>query len=179
MIKASSNAEKVIKGLTDYKKDIKSKIREFLLRLHKVGVDTANARLAVAEYAGTNDATVLEPHWLDDTKLALEVRGNSIMFIEFGTGITFYGGENSHPLAGTIPLSERGTYGRGQGMKPRWVYQGEVGSSKASWELHDKEGNPRGVVMTMGNPANRVVYEAGKEARANIQRIAREVFANG
>lgn len=179
MIKASSNADKVIKGLKDYRKDLKSKIRELMLRLHKLGVNIANAKLTVAEYAGTNDATVLEPHWIDDSKLALEVRGNSIMFIEFGTGITFYGGDNSHPLAGTIPFSERGTFGKGQGMKPHWIYEGEVGTSKASWELHDKKGNPTGAVMTKGNPANRVLYETGKELRENILRVAREVFGNG
>lgn len=179
MIKTSSNAKSVIRGLVKYQRSIDPKIREFLLKLHQIGANTAASRIAVAEYAGTNDATVLEPHWLSNTKLALEVRGNSIMFIEFGTGSDYVGADWNHPLAGSLPLTTRGSYGEHQGAYPPWMYKGEIGNSPHSWELKTASGAPTGYVMTHGNPANRVVYEAGKEMRQNILNVAREVFGHG
>ena len=183
MIRATSNAESIIKGLLRYMKDLKSKERELLLRLHRLGVDTANLKLEYAEYPGEMDAAAeIEPRWEGETKLILAVKGKTIAFIEFGTGVTYYGGSYSHPIAGSVPYSERGTYGKRQGMLPTWIYPDNgTGTSPeyATWELKDSKGNPTGMYMTRGNPANRVVYETGKEIKAQVIRIAKEVVGSG
>lgn len=175
MIKVTSNTTDVIKGLTRYKRGLNSKIREFLLKLHSLGVNLANAKIGTAIYAGSHDVkAVPAQHWDGDKRLILEVHGDEVTFIEFGTGVTYWGGYDSHPLEGEVPYSTRGSYGQRKGLQRTWVYKGDVGTSPTSWKLKNPE-----YVATHGSPANRVVYNTGKELRQNILRIAREVFGNG
>lgn len=163
-------ASEAIKELESFKKNLNVKIKIFCERLAEIGVETASVRFKTAQYDGTNDVIVQSPRW-EGNKLVVSAKGNSVTFIEFGTGIRY---TEIHPKAAEMG-AVRGAYGKGKGNRDTWGYYGETGTNgKLIRELGD--GTP--VVLTHGNPPARAMYEASKEMRANIAKIAKEVFGS-
>ncbi len=167
------NIGDAVQQIEEFKKRFEEKQKLFLQRLAEIGVKEAQARFFTAQYDGTNDVQVDEPIWAADNKIAIRASGRSILFIEFGTGIHYADG--FHPKANEFGYS-RGGYGQGRGKHDFWYYQGDPGThgqTPKAKELQDK-----GLVFTHGNPANRCMWEAGKEIRSNILTIAKEVFGS-
>lgn len=157
-----------MKNLQEYKKSIPERNRRMIEKLADIGIQTASVRFLQAQYDGTNDAKVTGPEWIDENKLLIVASGQSVGFIEFGTGI-FYSEE--HPKASEFGAI-RGSFGKHNGLQRTWGYYGDPGTNGI--EIKKKNGNT--VVLTHGNPPARAMYEAGKEMRARIAEIAREVY---
>ena len=165
------NIDEAIKAIEQYEKNLEKKTKAFMERLAEIGADTAKTKFSTAQYDGENDVVVGDPKWIDNKRLVLSATGRSVLFIEFGTGVHY--SSASHPKEAEFGFS-RGTYGHGLGKLDSWRYEGNPGTNG---ELIT-EGKHKGEVKTYGNPANRCMYEAGKEMRKQIKEIAKEVFSS-
>jgi hypothetical protein len=154
--------------LVNYNRIKHELMREFISRLGDIGIETAGIKFQTAHYDGVNDV-VVEPKWVNENTLAVLATGQSVTFIEFGTGITY---ADDHPLAQQMGMI-RGEYGQGKGKQDTWVYYGEPGTM-GEW-LRTTSGGEY-AIRTHGNPANRCMYDASKDMRNNIIKIAKEVF---
>lgn len=165
------NIDEAIKAIEDYEKSLEKKQKKFAECLAEIGVETAKISFRNAQYDGDNDVVVSDAKWIDDNRLVLSATGKSVTFIEFGAGVHY--SSPSHPKADDFGFA-RGTYGHGLGKLDSWRYEGNPGTHG---ELIT-EGKHKGEVKTHGNPANRCMYDAGKEMRNKIKDIAKEVFGS-
>lgn len=168
--------DNLIRKLEKYADSLEMRKKRFLERLADIGVEVASVRFYDAQYDGSNDVTVERASWVDSNTIAVKATGSSILFIEFGAGIKY----PEHPQSGDFGF-KHGIYGQGKGANPKgWVYKGEKGTNGMEILIHDKQGKvvgvKSGVYRTFGNPPARAMYEASKEMRENIIKIAREVF---
>ena len=143
-----------IHELRAYKAWVLAKEAELRQRLAALGATVASIQFSRAIYNGTNDVTVR----VDDTGsvAVIYAEGQSVAFIEFGSGVKYgYG----HPQAGE--------FGTGPGTYP---------DGKGNWD------NPKGwwygdSQHTYGNPPAQAMYSAVQRMTEQITTIAREVFA--
>ena len=155
--------DKTIQHLKEYQKKMTDKTDKLLERLATIGEFTATTDFLGATYAGNNDVKVEVVK--DGNGYIIKASGASVLFIEFGTGILNY----EHPQAGEFGYIH-GTYGKGQGANPKgWAYKGVPGN--AGREVRD------GVYRTYGNPPAMAMWNASKDIRQEIEKIAREVFS--
>lgn len=140
----------------------------FADRLAQEGMEIASIKFSQAIYDGTNDVFVtVEPR--GNNVRAVVATGGAILFIEFGTGVTY---PDDHPEAGELGM-KRGEYGQGHGKQHSWGYYGDPGTNGV---LKEKK-NGGFVVITHGNPANMPMYETVKELQDRLTEIAKEVFS--
>lgn len=162
-----SGIDKLLREVGVYKVWLEQRTGVFLDRLAAEGVEIASAKFAKAVYDGTNDVSVsLEPR--NSTTRAVVAVGDSVLFIEFGTGVTY---PDDHPEAGELNM-KRGEYGSGHGKRSSWGYYGDPGTNGVLKE----KANGKTVVITHGNPANMPMYETVKELEQRLTEIAKEVF---
>lgn len=152
-----------------YMRDLEIKMKKLMERLAEIGIETATLGFGNAVYAGTNDVVVEPFKWVGD-KLIISARGNAVAFIEFGTGVHY---STPHPKASELGMV-RGSYGYKLGRLDSWRYKGDPGNEGQVIQ----EGKHKGEVLTHGNPANRAMYDAGKDMRENILEVAKEVFGS-
>ena len=160
--------EELKSKLINYRNSFDSKQKECLRRLAEIGIDEAKVRFGNAQYDGTNDVIVNSPQWISDNRIAITATGESVAFIEFGTGV-FY--SEQHPYANEMNI-QRGTFGQGKGSQNTWGYYGEGGSNGEYLKSTDKGD----LYLTHGNPPARAMYEASKKMQGEILRIVKEVF---
>lgn len=166
-----SGLDEAIKKLEKYKLTLEKKQQLLLTRLAQVGIEKATINFGKAVYDGTNDVVVNQsPEWISENKLAISAVGDTVAFIEFGTGVVY---PDDHPTAQDVG-AVRGSYGQGKGFQTTWGYYGEKGTNGFTVTNKSK----KEVVLTHGNPANRCLYDAGKDMREQVLQIAKEVFAN-
>lgn len=158
MIKITSNVDKVLKQVRQYRDELQNKMRLFLEKLGGIGVNTANVRFSTARYDGDNDV-IVDFQWLDENKLVVSATGKAVTFIEFGSGI----------------MADFTDYAMQYGYGPGSWSDNEALGGKHHWQdlngwyyEHGKK--------TIGNPPARAMYDAGKEMRNRIAEIAREVW---
>ena len=163
IIAVTNNGDVVAKQVRAYMRQLKSKYSKALERIAVIGGGTARVKFTNAMYAGKNDVEV-EVKRVSSTHYQVIASGETVLFIEFGTGI------NNPELVEPSGLTyQHGTYGKGKGADPNgWVYVGEQGN--AGKPLAD------GVYHTLGNPPARAMYDASKDMREEIARILREEF---
>ena len=152
--KASINA--AIKQVQEYKKDFLAKEKIFVKRLAEIGVSVATTGFSVADYDGNKDVTV-RLEW-NGNKAVIIAEGETVGFIEFGTGIRNPEWDNSG-MDYTPP--KHGTYGKKRGARPH------------GWYFKPGEG---AVQHTYGNPPAEAMRTARDVMIERIARIAREVF---
>ena len=152
--KASINA--AIKQVQEYKKDFLAKEKIFVKRLAEIGVSVATTGFAVADYDGIKDVTV-RLEW-SGNKAVIIAEGETVGFVEFGTGIRNPEWDNSG-MDYTPP--KHGTYGKKRGARPH------------GWYFKPGEG---AVQHTYGNPPAEAMRTARDVMIERIARIAREVF---
>ena len=152
--KASINA--AIKQVQKYKKDFLAKEKLFVKRLAEIGVSVATTGFAVADYDGIKDVTV-RLEW-NGNKAVIIAEGETVGFIEFGTGIKNPEWDNSG-MDYTPP--KHGTYGKKRGARPH------------GWYFKPGEG---AVQHTYGNPPAEAMRTARDVMIERVARIAREVF---
>ena len=145
-----------IKELKQYKAWVLRKEAELRLRLASIGATVASIQFARAIYNGTNDVTVR----VDDTGsvAVIYAEGESVAFIEFGSGAKYgYG----HPLAPELGFGP-GTWSDGPDGKGHWD------SDKGWYYGHNQH--------SYGNPPAQAMYQAVQRMTEEITMIAKEVF---
>lgn len=149
-----------IKELKRYKAWVAQKDEELRSRLAMIGATTASIKFSRAIYNGTNDVSVRVD---DDGKTAtIYAEGESVCFIEFGSGAKYGSG---HPNAEE--------FGFGPGT---WSDDPDKGG-KGHWD------NPKGWYFgsgqhSYGNPPAMAMYSAVQEIAENVTKIAKEVFGS-
>ena len=100
-----TGVQQMIDSVREYREWIKIGCARLLERLTQEGYEVASAGFASAEYDGTNDVTVSVE---DRGKIkAVVAVGGTVLFIEFGTGVTY---PDNHPEARDLGM-ECGEYG--------------------------------------------------------------------
>lgn len=158
----------LLREIESYTVWLKERSQVLLDRLAQAGFEVASARFAKAAYDGTNDASVSMETRGDGARAVVAV-GASVLFIEFGTGVTY---PDNHPQAAELGM-KRGEYGQGHGKQSSWGYYGDPGTNGAV--KMKKDGST--VVITHGNPANMPMYETVKELEAMLPELVKEVFS--
>lgn len=153
--KESINA--AIKQLQQYETDFKAKETEFIRRLKELGVSVATTGFAMAEYDGVNDVLIAETQL--GNRAAVIAYGETVGFIEFGTGVKYPEWDNAG-MSYTPP--KHGTYGKGRGKLPHGWYFKQSDGAKAR--------------HTYGNPPAEAMLTARNEMIDQITTIAREVW---
>lgn len=158
-MKITTNADTVIKQLKSYRDGINGKLHTLMERLAAVGITKADMTFRTAEYDGDNDVEVTGPEWIGENVLQIVASGETVLFIEFGSGLIGDG----HPQAADF------------GYGPGTFSDNEALGGKGHWD------DPKGWYYrhgekSHGNPPARAMYEAGKEMRLRIREIAAEVF---
>lgn len=150
-----SSITSAIREVRRYKAWVLAKEAELRQRLATLGATVASIQFSRAIYSGTNDVSVR----VDDTGsvAVIYAEGESVAFIEFGSGATYgYG----HPQAGEFGVGP-GTYpdGKGHWDDPNgWYYS------------HGQH--------TFGNPPAMAMYAAVQEMTEQLTMIAKEVFGS-
>ena len=158
----------LLREIESYTVWLKERSQVLLDRLAQAGFEVASARFAKAAYDGTNDASVSMETRSEGVR-AVVALGASVLFIEFGTGVTY---PDNHPQAAELGM-KRGEYGQGHGKQSSWGYYGDPGTNGVV--KMKKDGST--VVITHGNPANMPMYETVKELEAMLPDLVKEVFS--
>lgn len=166
-----SGIDDLIGRLKAYRKALEDKQHRLLEELAKIGIDVATVKFQSAQYDGENDVVVNGvPEWVGDNKLFITATGQSVTFIEFGTGVHY---AEQHPKANALGFI-RGIYGQGKGSRDSWGYYGSPGTNGQI----KRETEKGSLVVTHGNPPARAMYDSAKEMRNRIVDVAREVFGS-
>lgn len=146
-----------IKELKRYKAWVLQKETELRVRLASVGATVASIQFSRAIYNGSNDVTVR----VDDTGsvAVIYAEGESVAFIEFGSGIKYgYG----HPNASEFGFGP-GTWSDGPEGKGHW-------DNENGWWFGSGQ-------HTYGNPPAMGMAKAMEKMVEQYTEIAREVFS--
>ena len=153
---SESGIQKIQDELMVYRKWQEEKARELAERLAALGATVASIRFSRAVYTGKKDVDVTVEELPNGYKVKAD--GESVLFIEFGSGVTYgYG----HPEAGEFGMGP-GTYPDGKG---HW-------DDPKGWYLPKSAGGGH----TFGNPPAMPMYEARKAIEQELPRIVKEVF---
>lgn len=153
---SESGIQKIQDELMVYRKWQEEKARELAERLAALGATVASIRFSRAVYTGKKDVEVTVEALPNGYKVKAD--GESVLFIEFGSGVTYgYG----HPEAGEFGMGP-GTYPDGKG---HW-------DDPKGWYLPKSAGGGH----TYGNPPAMPMYEARKAIEQELPRIVKEVF---
>lgn len=153
---SESGIQKIQDELTVYRKWQEEKARELAERLAALGATVASIWFSRAVYTGKKDVEVTVEELPNGYKVKAD--GESVLFIEFGAGVTYgYG----HPEAGEFGMGP-GTYPDGKG---HW-------NDPKGWYLPKSAGGGH----TFGNPPAMPMYEARKAIEQELPRIVKEVF---
>ena len=153
--------------IQEYKTTLNKKAQEFAKALADKGIDVAKVRFANAEYAGSNDVSCHVEQ--NGNTCTIVAEGNSVAFIEFGTGVmhSSYGGELPNGVG------EHGTYGNENGKHKRWYYYGESGNAGTPVKEVDGKGQ---LNYTSGNDAAMAMWGAVEEMASQVEATWREVW---
>ena len=148
--------DSAIAAVDEYQKWLREKSALLVERLAAMGATKASLDFSRAVYTGIKDATVsVEPI---SKGYVVKANGESVLFIEFGSGVTYgYG----HP--------EASKHGMGPGTYPS--DKGHWDDVKGWWLPKDKGGG-----HTYGNPPSAPMYNAVKTIEQELIRVVKEVF---
>lgn len=163
----SASVDVAIKQLQDYQKKLDEKAQEVAKRLAEIGATRADIDFGNAPYDGNKDFDISVDK--TDNGYSVTASGKSVLFVEFGAGVTYGSG---HPQAKE--------FGMGPGTWPEPHYRKYHGKLYANWE------NPSGWYLpkeaggghTFGNAPAMPMYNAEQEIKANIEKIVREVLGS-
>ena len=145
-----------LKLVQQYKKDFAAKERLFVKRLAEIGVSVASTGFEVADYDGVKDVEVSMTQ--RGTRAVVKAYGETVGFIEFGTGIRYPEWDNSGM---DYAPPKHGTYGKGLGANPKgWFFTPGAGASQ----------------HTYGNPPAEAMRTARDVMVERVVQIAREVW---
>ena len=147
------------KRIDNYIKKLDRKADELAKRLAELGVTQATSYFDMAQYDGIKDH-ILTVEQVGDKQYKVLASGETVLFVEFGTGITYQ----------SPPHPEVGNFGAG-------TYEPNFGhwDDPEGWFLPRSKG---GRQHTFGNPANAPMYNTVRYLEQEFERIVQEVFAN-
>lgn len=150
-----ASIENAINELSAYSSSLMDKGMQICNRLANVAELRVSEAYATLPYDGEKDYNVtVEPR---DNGFAVVADGYTVLLLEFGAGVTYGFG---HPLADDFGMGP-GTYpGQKHAMQPQ------------GWWLPDGGGH------TYGNAPSMAMYYAGRDLRAEVETVAKEVFAS-
>ena len=151
------SVDAALKQLTQYEKDFKAKETEFVRRLKEIGVSVAKSVYGSAKYDGVNDVQIAETQRGGNAMII--AYGETVGFIEFGTGVRFREYNSSRSDFTPPP---HGSYGKGHG---KWPY---------GWWYKPADGGK--AVHTTGNEPAEAMLKARDAMVEQIVQIAREVW---
>lgn len=154
---STAGIEQLEKELQEYRKWQEAKAKELAEQLATLGASVASIRFARATYTGIKDATITVEQIANG--YAVKADGESVLFLEFGSGITYGGGHPENSEFGMGP----GTYPDGKG---HW-------DDPRGWWIPKSAGGGH----TYGNPPAMAMYEARKTIIRELPRIVKEVFS--
>ena len=163
---STSSIDAAIREVEAYRKWLKSKSNVLLERLAQEGYQVASANFSKASYDGTNDTHVSVESRGNNVRAVVAV-GASVLFIEFGTGVTY---PDNHPEGGQHGM-RRGGYGQGKGKQTYWGYYGDPGTNGKV-----RTNGNKSVVITKGNPANMAMYNTVRQMKQKLPALVKEVF---
>ncbi len=156
--------DKAVKQLQEYKRDFLAKEELFVKRLAEIGVAVAKTGFAVADYDGVNDVQVRMDQ--NGAKATVIAWGQTVGFIEYGTGVKFPEWDNSG-MAYTPPA--HGTYGEGHGANPKgWWFNPHTSGDEPDVKVKGQH--------TYGNPPAEAMRSARDVMIERVMQIAREVW---
>lgn len=151
-----ASIDAAIKQIEQYKNDLNRKTNELAQRLASMGATNVSLGFSRAIYTGPTDYDVTVED-LGENKYRIIASGETVLFAEFGSGVTYGGGH---------PLNSKFGYGPG-------TYPGQTHAMTGKgWYLPKSKGGGH----TYGNPPNMPMYNTSKDLRNEIERVAREVF---
>lgn len=157
MTLSPAGIDAAIKELLNYRRRVESKAGELAERLAALGLTKVTIGYAGATYDGPKDGTSVTVEQHGPNAYAVVAGGELVLILEFGAGVTHgYG----HPQAGQFGYGP-GTY---PGQKHAMTGKG--------WYIPKAKGGGH----TYGNPPSMTMYQASKDLRSEIERIAKEVF---
>lgn len=114
-----------IRTLERYEKEFRAKETEFVRRLKEIGVSVAETGFSMADYDGVNDVLIAETQ--NGPRAAVIAYGETVGFIEFGTGVKFREYDSSSTEFTPPP---HGSYGKGKGANPKgWFFNQSEGAA--------------------------------------------------
>ena len=114
-----------IRTLERYEKEFRAKETEFVRRLKEIGVSVAETGFSMADYDGVNDVLIAETQ--NGPRAAIIAYGETVGFIEFGTGVKFREYDSSDTDFTPPP---HGSYGKGKGANPKgWFFTQSEGAA--------------------------------------------------
>ena len=114
-----------IRTLERYEKEFRAKETEFVRRLKEIGVSIAETGFSMADYDGINDVLIAETQ--NGPRAAIIAYGETVGFIEFGTGVKFREYDSSDTEFTPPP---HGSYGKGKGANPKgWFFTQSEGAA--------------------------------------------------
>ncbi len=142
--------------------ELRERIAYFIAKDASAVFNTAVAEDDMREGVITGSVEVsVEPQ--GDNTTVIIASGKDAVFMEFGAGVYYNGAVGSSPNPwGTGLGFTIGSYGKGNGRKEVWAYDGGDG------QIH----------LTHGTPASMPLYMAVQSVSRDIVKIAREVFAS-
>lgn len=163
-----------IGGIVSRLKSLGNDSPQFIDKLHRVmqelvnyGLGQAQLYLANAVYDGTPDYHI-RINWISPTACTLTTYGDTVAFMEFGTGIVYPDNHPKAPEFGAV----RGEYGYKLGRHWTWRYPASHG---AGTNAVPDQSHP-GYLLTHGNPANKIMYNTGKDMHAKVREILAKEF---
>lgn len=153
--------QKTITQLENYRDKFLQRVQLVAERLAELGLDIAMAKL-LAIGIGTYDGDSFYVEKVDDYHYKVVVESTEILFLEFGTGITYSG--TRHP--------QSDEFGYGAGTYPGL---GHWDDPNGWWYRDQRTGR---YTHTYGNPPLMPMYDTAKDLRGNIELIVKEVFRN-
>jgi len=147
-----------IAELEAYENGLDAKARELCERLAQMGALYAEWNFTGVLYAGEIDYRITVEE-LGENRFAVNADGKTVLFMEFGAGITKHG--SGHPKEGEMGMGP-GTY---PGQVHAFDKQGWWFGKKGHW------------THTYGNAPGMPMYNAAQDLKNEILQAAREVFS--
>ena len=157
----SRSIDKAIDQLNDYANSLEQKTKVLVDRLTMMGATNVSIAYSRLFYTGPVDISV-DVKDLGEGKYAIVASGETVLIAEFGAGLIGYG--HPDPQVGGQQMGP-GTYPNAKG---HW-------NDGKGWYLpRSKTGGNR--VHTFGNPPTMAMYNTAKDLKAEMLRVAQEVF---
>ncbi len=160
------SVDTAIKRIEEYQKEVETKTIQLAQRLAEQGANIA--RIKVMEFGGFDTGDLYSSiggYFSSALNMGvIQVTSNHAAFFEFGTGPR--GSASPHPKGGVSHRSD-GWWTKADGKDMESMY---------GWQPITLS-NGDVIYYTEGQPAKPFMYETARELEAQVERIAREVFA--
>lgn len=160
----SDEINSLIRDIEDYSNQLTKKLYILIERLFKEGIVTIDNNVIPHEDITTDVKAYFEIKYSKHNTVEgiLIAEGEELLFIEFGTGITYNGTAGSSPHPDGVKLGYTiGDYGY------------KLGRLKDGWHYKDKQGEEH---HTYGIKAQMPVYKANLQIIMTFMKVVKEVF---